>query len=139
MDLNSVGILLQTITINYPAARKDIMNAEGKISVEVAKEWQRQIGFLDFNEAVARLDAWMENPNNTKAPMPRDLKKAQSSGGAREYFHSSVRHRYHIENGRVYSENGYEFVHDPCYMGKYIYDSMNQICTQDGRVVEKFL
>lgn len=107
------------------------------------EEWHRVLGFLSYEEAMQRLDSYLENPDNTRPPRPHDLKRAQSAQRQYEYFTSRREHQWHLEfppndpermHGRLYSEGGMEFVHDPCYEDGYHYNRLGQICTIDGKV-----
>lgn len=66
MDLNSVGKLLATISVHYPSFKKHCDNGEGKISKAFAEEWLRVIGFMDYDEALAKLDQYLKLPEGNK-------------------------------------------------------------------------
>lgn len=138
MDLTSVGELLATIGLHYPAFDKRIRNEDGKINMRMAQEWHRLIGFMDLSECMTKLDHYLLNVSDNKyAPDVSYFRNCREP--KKNYFSEKVRHQWHIENGEVFTENGMRFVHDPCYEGRYAYDGMGRICTQDGRVVEAFL
>ena len=141
MDLNSVGKLLTRIAINYPTFKRNILDSEGKIQKVVAEEWERQIGYLDYEEALDRLDEWMYNSD--KAPRPVDLKKFKPARKSEEW-HSPEPHIWHLEfmqwdtqrmHGRLYDQEEREYVHDPTYEDGYHYNQDGRICTIDGKVV----
>lgn len=144
MNLESIGKLLNTIAVNYPRVRSEISNKDGtKIRMDVLQEWQRQIGYLDYEETLARLDNHMSGPNGAHAPKPMDLKTAKGKPKD-ETFHAPIEHQWHLEfmkwdenrmHGRLYDEEEREYVHDPRYEEGYHYDQNGRICTIDGRVV----
>lgn len=61
------------ISINYPTARM----GDPQSAID---EWHRQIGFLDYEEALSRMDAWMESPEGSRPPRAVDLKKSRPMG-----------------------------------------------------------
>ena len=130
--------------MNYPRVRNDICGKDGStIRPEVLQEWYRHIGYLEYDEALERLDYHMMSENGNKAPKPIDLKinKPQKKG---EEWHAPIEHKWHLEfmkwdpehmHGRVFDQDDYEYVHDPCYEDGYHYDRDGRICTIDGKVV----
>lgn len=142
--MESIGKLLNTIAINYPRTRNEICNKDGtKIRMDVIREWNRQIGYLDFDEAVERLDLHMLGPDGNKAPKPIDLKKNKPAPKS-EDWHSPEPHQWHLEfmawdkeriHGRMFDQEGREYVHDPVYEDGYHYDQSGRICMIDGKVV----
>ena len=128
MDLNSVGTLIQKIMINYPSAKNQFLTKEGKISLEAAQEWHRIIGYLDLEEAIARLDAWMEGPDNAKPPRAADFKKARAEN--RQKYYSEGIGPYMVNGqGDLVNEAGMRFAFPDSPDAKYQY-SQNGICRQ---------
>lgn len=142
--MESIGKLLKSISVNYPRFRSEICNKDGtSIRPEVLTEWQRHIGFLDYEEALERLDRHMASENGNHIPKPMDLRKA---GGTKkdDIYHAPIEHRWHLEfsprdpehmHGRMYDQNDYEYVHVAGYEDGYHYDRNGRICTLDGKVV----
>lgn len=118
---------MAAVSINYPTARTT-NDTEAAIN-----EWHRILGFLDYDEALARLDLYMEDPNNTKPPRPHDLKRVQTASRSGEYFQANTEHAWHVENGRLFDEEDREYVHDPLYEDGYHYNAAGDICIADGR------
>ena len=111
--------------------------------MDVAQEWLRLIGFLDYEEAVERLDLYMMQEDSRKPPMPRDFLRNKPSQKPEEW-RAPVEHQWHLEfpgwdrhrkHGRVFDQEGREYVHDPVYEDGYHYDLNGRICAMDGRVV----
>lgn len=137
MDRQSIGLLLQTITVNYPSFQRNV-DPEAVIT-----EWERVLGLLEYDEAMQRLDEYLIDPDHTKPPRPHDLLKSRPRQGSPEYFTPKTTHKWHLEfkgwdkerkHGGLFDEEGREFVHDPAYEDGYHYNRMGQICTIDGRV-----
>lgn len=82
--LDEIGDLLERIVMHYPAAAKGIVNPQtGNIRKDVAEEWLRIIGFLDYDELLARLDLYMDSDDNRRRPpMAVDFKKFRSRRAA---------------------------------------------------------
>lgn len=143
MNLDSIGKLLTKITINYPRFRKDISTQDGsRIRKDVAEEWMRHIGYLSFDEALERLDLYMLGETGNRPPKPIDLRKCRPTRS--EEWHSPEHHSWHLEftkwdtsqrHGRLYDQEGREYVHDPTYEDGYHYNQEGRICTIDGKVV----
>ena len=143
MDLSSVGKLLSRIAVNYPQFKRHILTENGNIQKIVAEEWERQLGYLDLDEALERLDLYMANEETSRPPRPVDLKKHKPRMKMDEW-HAPIEHKWHLEftrwdveqmHGRVYDQEEREYVHDPTYEDGYHYDQMGRICTVDGKVV----
>ena len=143
MDRSGIVKLLKAVSVNYPTFRRHIEADGGGISQAVIDEWDRQIGFLDYDEAMYRLDQHMGGENGMKIPKPADLKRFRSSN-AKEEWHEPIRHQWHLGymrwdkqrmHGRLFDEEGREYVHDPRYEDGYHYDRDGRICTNDGKVV----
>lgn len=142
MDLNEIGDLLEKIAVHYPGTMKNITDRNGGLDKRVCEEWQRVIGFLDFDEALSRLDAYMNSDDSKHAPNAMDFRKVKSQRQAYEYFHSDAVHVWYLSfnssdkeqlHGRLYNEDDMEYVHDPVYEDGYHYNSGGDICTADGR------
>ena len=143
MDRSGITNLLMTVSVNYPQFRRHIDDGHGGVSRIAIEEWHRNLGFLDYNEALTRLDNWMAGPDGSRIPKPMDLRNTK---GARrdDTFHAPIEHQWHLEfmawdenhkHGRLYDEEEREYVHDPRYEDGYHYDQNGRICTIDGRVV----
>lgn len=139
MDRSQIGKLLGVISIHYPGFKG------GHNPEATAEEWYRIIGYLDYEDALRKLDEYMASDDGRKPPMAMDFRKSSGSAAtAREYFHAETRHQWHLEfmrndpertHGRLYDEEGREYVHDPVYEDGYHYDYMGRICTMSGKVV----
>lgn len=143
MERSGIKKYLQVIAINYPSYKKHIESENG-IPEMIITEWHRQIGFLDYDEALARLDAWMGSESGSRIPKPADIKNMCLSRRDSEVFYDKTPHQWHLEftkgdktrmHGRLFDEEGREYSHDPLYADRYHYDKMGRICTIDGRVV----
>lgn len=144
MDMTSLGNLLGTIAIHYPSFKKHITNEDGKINKHIINEWYRLIGYMDFQEALAKFDQYLKLPEGNKyAPDVKWFLSSKSDKQEREVFHVQSHHQWHIEfprqdkqrmHGRVYDEEDREYVHDPLYEDGYHYDREGHICTLDGKV-----
>lgn len=143
MNLHEIGNLLEKISVHYPSFRKHISDEYGHMSRNVAEEWMRIIGYLEYNEALDRLDEHMMGPDGGKAPKPMDLRKIKPAKKSEEW-HAPIEHVWHLEfskwdvtrmHGRLFDQEDREYVHDPVYEDGYHYDQQGRICTIDGRVV----
>lgn len=144
MDRSGTIKLLKTVMVNYPAFRRHIETEAGGISEMVIDEWQRQLGYLEVDEALERLDMYMATEAGSRAPKAMDLKLTKPGRRDSEIFHDTSPHRWHLEfskrdpqqlHGRLYDEECREYSHDPLYEDGYHYDASGHICTMDGRVV----
>lgn len=136
MDLSSVGSLLARIAVHYPKFKEQIMDKDGRISKFVAEEWHRTIGFLDFDEALARLDSYLkQEEGNRFAPNARDfLQKPKSNGNEREVFHSDAEHEWYVDlQGHLFDEEGREYGSTVC-SARYYLDEKQRVC-QMGMVI----
>lgn len=111
MDLHETGNLLERIAIHYPAFEKQI-SKDGQMNRAVAEEWQRIIGFLSYEDAIARLDAWMEGDDHKKAPMAIDFKLVKPKRKD-EAFHAPISHIWKIVRGELYDEEDRIYFVDP--------------------------
>ena len=111
--------------------------------MDVVKEWHRLIGFLEYEEALERLDLYMLREDNRKPPMPRDFLRNKPAQKPEEW-RAPISHQWHLEfqawdkkqmHGRLFDQEGREYVHDPVYEDGYHYDFNGRICAMDGRVV----
>lgn len=143
MNLSETGDLLQRIAMHYPRFQNQIADANGRMRRDVAEEWMRLIGFLSFQEALDRLDVYMETNETSKPPMAMDFRRYKTREKSEEW-HSPEPHVWHLEfskwdtnhmHGRLYDQEDREYVHDPVYEDGYHYDQQGRICTIDGRVV----
>ena len=143
MNLSEIGNLLQRISMHYPRFTNQIADANGNMRRDVAEEWMRLIGFLSFQEALDRLDVYMENNETSKPPMAMDFRRYKPRQKSDEW-HSPEPHVWHLEfmawdkermHGRLYDQEDREYVHDPVYEDGYHYDKDGRICTIDGKVV----
>lgn len=128
MDLSSIKQLLMTISVNYPAFTKQITGSNGSVPKEVTEEWLRQIVFLDYPEALKRLDAWMDSENGRKPPMPRDFLKVQPQKAHHDVFHVQQKRKWRIENGRLFDEEYREYVVDPTTYLPFYWNSSGIAC-----------
>lgn len=126
MDLHEIGNLLERIAIHYPAFEKQI-SKDGKMNRAVAEEWQRIIGYLSYDEAIARLDAWMEGDDHKKAPMAMDFKltKPRHKDDA---FHAPISHIWKIVRGELYDEEDRIYVVDPTVELPFYWDEDGYAC-----------
>ena len=121
MTHSEIGKLLGVISIHYPNHMKNT-DLES-----VIKEWHRIIGFLDYDEALARLDAYMEDAENKKPPMAIDFKRVKPRK-ALDVFHAPIEHQWKIIKGRLYDEEDREYVVDPTCELPFYYDEEGNIC-----------
>ena len=133
MDLKEIGNLLAKISIHYPKFAQQISDEQGRMRRDVAEEWQRIIGFLDYTEAVQRLDKYMESDDGHRIPMPADLKLVKTAP-RQEYFSGGAKHQWHIEGGELYDEEGRRWASPSYPDDPFYYDDMGRIC-QRGRVL----
>ena len=139
MSLESLSNLLATISIHYPSFRKHISNEDGTFSKHVLNEWYRLIGYMDYEEALKRFDTYLMQ-GNKYAP---DISYFAVKRKEEPVFQSNQKHVYHLEfrdwdrqriHGRLYDEEGREYVHNPVYEDGYHYDQMGRICIISGQV-----
>lgn len=101
MDHAQIGKLLGVISIHYPSFRVN----EPELMIP---EWYRIIGHLDYDEALARLDAWMEDPNNSKAPRAIDFKQAHTEN-RKKYYSDGIGPYLISIQGELVNEAGMRF------------------------------
>ena len=146
MDLKSVGDLIATICIHYPGLKKNCETSDGKLNKNFAEEWLRQIGYLDYDEALRRFDQYLKLPEGNKyAPDVRwFLGMKHNEGQKEETTYTKTANKWHLvfsradkeqKHGRLFDEEDREYVHDPLYEDGYHYDAYWNICTADGRVI----
>ena len=162
MTLELIGELLKAITIHYPKFRdqivvkKEIKDEKGKSIIQeffdssVLKEWNRIIGFLDYDEALARLDAWMD-AGNSNPPRAVDFKKVPEQPKRPSIFHAETKHHFRLEfwvhrdnygtvyenpaYGQIVDEEGRRYA-DPNNPDEwYHYDAMGRIADSRGKIV----
>ena len=142
MEMNAIIDLLHAVCANYPTVKRNIERSDGSISDYVLDEWKRQIGFLDYDEALERLDTYMASEAGAKPPKPMDLRKTRNEGKI-EYFHADLEHQWHLVfpiwdveqmHGRLFDEEDREYG-EAGYEDGYHYNQVGLICTIDGRVV----
>lgn len=149
MDQSGIEKLIKIIGVNYPQSRKYFESSDGKsLNDSVVEEWMRQISYLDYDEAVERLDAYMAEPDNKKPPMPADLKRMHRTKN--EYFYKQLDYniiqerpvydehgkqtgvekfiKWKVINGRLYDEEFREYVFDPKCELPFYYDEGGNIC-----------
>ena len=112
MDLREIGKLCEKILVHYPGFSKQCLTPDGNMSRSFLEEWHRIIGFLSYEDAIARLDAWMEGDDHKKAPMAVDFKLVKPKRKD-EAFHAPISHIWRIERGRLFDEEDREYVVDP--------------------------
>ena len=110
-SLQEIGDLLERIAMHYPTFVKQISDSNG-LRKDVCEEWHRIIGYLEYQELLDRLDAYMDDPDNRKPPMAVDFKHVKSTTKS-ETFHVKIPHIWKIERGRLYDEEDREYVVNP--------------------------
>lgn len=147
MDLTSLRTLLGMIAVHYPSFKKHISNDDGGLNSYIINEWHRLIGYMDFDDAVRRFDQYLKLPDGNKyAP---DIKWFLSDKGQEknETFHAPIKHRWHLEfrrsdtekrNGRLFDEEGREYIVDPLDESGFYYNERGDIC-QSGKVVFRWV
>ncbi len=131
MDIHEIGNLLERIMVHYPTFEKQVIK-DGKLSRAVGEEWHRLIGFLDYDEALARLDAYMEDADNKRPPMAMDFKRVKPRKNS-EIFQAPIEHEWKIVNGRLYDQEDREYVVDPTNELPFYYDKEGNIC--QGKII----
>ncbi len=126
MDLNEIGDLLERITIHYPAFEKQI-SKDGRMSKAVAEEWHRLIGFLTFEDALKRFDAYLMSDDSKKPPMATDFLKHKARKKD-DIYHAPIEHIWKIVNGRLFDQEDREYVVDPTNELPFYYDKEGNIC-----------
>lgn len=113
MDLNEIGNLLETIAVHYPATLKNITDPDGGLSKRVCEEWLRLIGFLEYDEAISRLDAYLQSDDPRKPPMAVDFLKTKPRREP-NYFRAPIKDRkWKIVKGRLFDEEDREYAINP--------------------------
>ena len=133
MNLNEIGNLLQKISLHYPRFAAQIRDDKGYLRRDVGEEWLRIIGFLDYEEALKRLDDHLNSDDYKRIPMAMDFKKSRPSD-RQEVFHAQTQHTWHIENGQLMDEEYRIYANPQCPDEPYYYDNYGRIC-QKGAVV----
>ena len=112
------------ISIHYPS------KTDSEAPEAVIDEWYRIIGHLDYDEAIARLDAWMENPDNKKAPRAVDLKLHSGGSAARRYesAEGSIGPYMIDADGNLTNERGMVYAFPQWPDAKFRYDQQGNIC-----------
>lgn len=126
MDIHEIGNLLERIMVHYPTFEKQVIK-DGKLSRAVGEEWHRLIGFLTFDDAVARLDSYLMSEDNKKPPMATDFLKHKPKKEV-ETFHAPISHQWRVEKGRLFDEEDREYVVDPTDELPFYYDEEGNIC-----------
>lgn len=127
MDLKETGKLCEKILVHYPSFAKQCLTPDGNMSRSFLEEWNRIIGFLSYEDAIERLDAWMEGDDHKKAPMAVDFKltKPRHKDDA---FHAPISHIWRIERGRLFDEEDREYVVDPTVELPFYWDENGYAC-----------
>lgn len=140
MNLGEIAQLLDSISVHYPSFRKSIETTDGRISETHLKEWYRRIGFMDYEDADAKLTRYLSLPDgnkfppnvswflNNKAPTEAKQKTFVGHDPDRKFKIEKRGYRYRLfdEEGREYGTPGDE--------SDFYYDNMGRIC-QSGKVV----
>lgn len=133
MQLNEIGNLLQKIALHYPRFQQQICDEKGFLRRDVGEEWLRLIGYLDYDEALRRLDAHLESEDYKRIPMVTDFKKALP-GEKKGYFVAGTTHQWRVINGELFDEEYRRYANPACPDEPYYYDNYGRIC-QKGAVV----
>lgn len=130
MDRTQIGKLLGVVSIHYPSFKT---NSDPETMID---EWHRIIGFLDYDEAIKRLDAYMEDPANTKPPRAVDFKKVRPSE-SKNYFSGGIGPYMVSRDGDLVNESGMRFAFPDRPDEKYRYNQRGDICSANdyNRVV----
>lgn len=136
MDFNDISKLLTTISVYYPGFRKNITTKSGDmIRIEVVREWFRTIGYMDYEDALGRLDAYLMGPNAKSPPGPMDFRKTMPS----------VRHNYYQSDhnfdrldpkGRLADDAGRLYAFPDRPDEEYHYDASMRILDSKGNFVK---
>ena len=84
MDLASIGHLLKRIMIHYPSFKNHITDSSGLIVRAVGEEWERRIGFMEFEDALKLLDVYLDLPEEQRRKAPDTSWFLQSSRREKE-------------------------------------------------------
>ncbi len=89
---------------------------------------------MSYDDALERLDAYMDDPDHTKAPKPSDLKKAHAiakqnyvSGGIGPYMINA--------NGELVNEDGMIYAFPKWPDSKFHYNKHGDICFDETGVI----
>lgn len=136
MDTNGIINLLGTISVHYPSIKKNILNEDGKVSKFVVNEWHRCIGFMEYEEAVEKLDAYLlQADGNRFAPTIADFLKKEPKR-VQEFEPGNNKHKWFVDkHGHLYDEHGYEYG-DPICSGNYYIDEQGRVC-QIGQIIHQ--
>lgn len=136
MTLEEIGKLMSAISVHYPAFRRHIMDADGKISGGMAREWHRRLGYLELGEALARLDSWLAQPEERRKSAPDTTWfTPQAVRGGRTFERLGEGFDRIDANGHLSNAEGMVFAFpepDRIYE-TYHYDGMGRIMDSRGR------
>ena len=135
MTLDSVGNLLIKICVHWPAAKKNFLNQEGKVSKLVAEEWYNRIGFLDDEKVDAMLEEYLLNPEvNKYAPgVPYFLghrKERKASGFVAG--EARMENRYRVKDGILYDQEDRIYADPEDPDGVWYTNAYGYICKKDS-------
>lgn len=125
MTIDEVRTLLHRIRVHYN--RQEVSDA-------VVDEWYRLLGYLDYDEALAKLDAYlMLEDGNQHAPRIQWFKNARVE--RKDTYVPAHTFDRLDDKGRLVDEEGrmYAFTHAPDEL--YHYDSSGRIMDSKGRLV----
>lgn len=100
-------------------------------------EWYRQLGLLEYEEALNRLDAWMESPEGSRPPRAVDLKKARPAGS--RYFEDKPEGSlgpYLVDaKGNFTNYEGMLYASPKWPDAKFCYNQKGDICFRDTGII----
>ena len=99
MTLDSVGKLLARICVHWPAQKKNILDANNRISRTVAEEWYNRLGFLEDDAVDGMLEEYLlDDSVNRYAPNVAYFlgHKKQKKSSAYYDWESRKQNRYRI-------------------------------------------
>lgn len=115
MTLSSVGDLMKAICVHWPAAKKNMLDGDGKISKAVAEEWYRRIGYLDDAKVEAMFTDYLTDENVNKYPPGVGYflgHKSQRASGSYTAVEARQKVRFRVsakgdlidDEGRIYAD-----------------------------------
>lgn len=134
-SLKEIGDLQALIAMHYPAFQKQIIGSDGKQRRDIAEEWLRIIGYLDYKDLIDRLDAYMDSDISRKPPMAVDFKKVKANRVAGEVWSGPDNFDRIDSKGRLTDAEGrlYAFPQAPDEV--YHYNAEGRIADSKGNVV----
>lgn len=139
MTLSSVGDLMKAICVHWPAAKKNMLDGDGKISKAVAEEWYRRLGYLEDGKVEAMFTDYLTDENVNKYPPGVGYflgHKSQRASGSYTAVEARQKVRFRVSpNGELTDDEGRIYADPEDPDAKWYCNSSGYICkrSKDGR------